>query len=285
MTKVNTGKLVIAAVVGAAFTALAGPAFAVTCNPPGGFDAFIADIKKEAAKQGISKRGLAALDGVTLDEKVLASDRRQHVFSQTFEQFSGRMISKDRMTKGSKHMLRYGSMLSRIEQQYGVPGGLLVAIWGLETDFGVVQGKLSIVRSTATLAFDCRRSEKFQGELIDALRIIDRGDIPADQMRGDWAGEIGQTQFLPSSYVKYAVDFDSDGRRDLVHSVADVLASTANYFKQHGWQRGQGWGPGEPNFAVIKQWNRADVYARTIALFAQKLEGTYSSKAAAMPTR
>ncbi|MBV9558549.1 MAG: lytic murein transglycosylase, partial [Pseudolabrys sp.] len=133
--------------------------------------------------------------------------------------------------------------------------------------------KMSIVRSTATLAFDCRRTDKFQGELVDALRIIDRGDMTSDEMVGDWAGEIGQTQFLPSSYVKYAVDFDGDGRRDLVRSVPDVLASTANYFKQKGWQRGQGYQPGQPNFEVIKEWNKADVYARTIAAFAEKLDG------------
>ena len=103
---------------------------------------------------------------------------------------------------------------------------------------------MSVVRSVATLAYDCRRTDKFQAELTDALRIIDRGDMASADMKGDWAGEIGQTQFLPSSYVKYAVNFDGRGHADLVHSVPDVLASTANYLKSHGWQRGQGWGPG-----------------------------------------
>jgi lytic murein transglycosylase len=203
---------------------------------------------------------------------VLAADKRQHVFKQSFEEFSGRMISKDRLAKAQKLMSQHASTIKRIEQQFGVPGGVVVAIWGLETDYGVNQGKMSIVRSTATLAYDCRRTDKFQGELADALRIIDRGDMTSEQMRGDWAGEIGQTQFLPSSHVKYAVDFDGDGRRDLVHSVPDVLASTANYLKGKGWQRGQGWNAGQPNFEVIKEWNKADVYARTIALFGQKLE-------------
>ncbi|MBV9346414.1 MAG: lytic murein transglycosylase [Pseudolabrys sp.] len=273
----------IFAIVLAGALAAGSSAFAAQCNPPGGFDAFIKDMRKDAAKGGVSPRGLAALDGITLDEKVLAADKRQGVFKQTFEQFSGRMISKDRLTKGGNHMLRHASMLSRIEQQFGVPGSVIVAIWGLETDFGVNQGKMSVVRSTATLAFDCRRSEKFQGELIDALRIIDKGDMTAEMMKGDWAGEIGQTQFLPSSYNKYAVDFDGDRRRDLVNSVPDVLASTANYLKGHGWQRGKGWGPDEPNFEVIKQWNKADVYARTIALFAQKLDGG-GPKAADVPS-
>jgi len=157
---------------------------------------------------------------------------------------------------------------------------VVVAIWGLETDYGVNQGKMSVVRSVATLAYDCRRTDKFQGELLDALRIVGRGDMASANMKGDWAGEIGQTQFLPSSYYKYAVDFDGNGRRDLVNSVPDVLASTANYLKGHGWQRGQGWGPGEPNFVVIKEWNKAEVYAKTIALFADKLDGGHSGKRA-----
>jgi lytic murein transglycosylase len=270
MTKVNAP--VLAALAGTVLLFNAAPAFAAKCNPPGGFAAFMAEFKKEAAGKGISNRALAALNGVTADDKVLAADKRQHVFKQSFEEFSGRMISKDRLAKAQKLMNQHASTIKRIEQQFGVPGGVVVAIWGLETDYGVNQGKMSIVRSTATLAYDCRRTDKFQGELADALRIIDRGDMTSEQMRGDWAGEIGQTQFLPSSYVKYAVDFDGDGRRDLVHSVPDVLASTANYLKGKGWQRGQGWNAGQPNFEVIKEWNKADVYARTIALFGQKLE-------------
>ena len=256
------------------------PASAAQCNHKDGFSGFIADYKKEASSQGITRRGLAALDGVTLDEKVIAADRRQHVFNQTFEQFSGRMISRSRLAKGERMMLVHASMLQRIERQFGVPGAVIVAIWGLETDYGVVHGKRSVVRSVATLAYDCRRSDKFHGELTSALRIIDRGDMTSQQMIGEWAGEIGQTQFLPSSYDKYAVDYDGDGRRDLVKSVPDVLASTANYLKGHGWQRGQDWNPGHPNFEVIKQWNKAEVYARTIALFADKLDGGSSSKRA-----
>ncbi len=268
-----------AALAGAVFFA-AAPAFAAQCNHHGGFNTFLAEFKKEAAGQGVSKRGLAALDGVTLDETVLAADRRQHVFKQTFEQFSGRMISRDRMVKGAKHIQQLAPLLRRMEQKFGVPAPVVVAIWGLETDYGVVQGKRSVIRSVATLAYDCRRTDKFQGELVNALRIIDRGDMTAAQMIGEWAGEIGQTQFLPSSYYKYAVDFDGDGRRDLVHSAPDVLASTANFLKSHGWQRGQGWGPGQPNFDVIKEWNKAEVYAKTIALFAEKLDAGRSLRGA-----
>jgi lytic murein transglycosylase len=253
---------------------LGTPALAATCNPPGGFAAFITDIKRDAAAQGIGRRGLAALHGITLDPAVLAADRRQGVFKQSFEQFSARMISRDRMTKGLRLMQVHASTLRKVEARYGVPGAVIVAIWGLETDFGVGNGRKQVIRSVATLAFDCRRTEMFQAQLLDALRIVDRGDLTPAEMRGDWAGDFGQTQFLPSSYYKYAVDFDGDGRRDLVHSVPDVLASTANYLKEHGWQRGQRWNEGDPNFEAIRGWNKAMVYAKTIAAFAEQLEGS-----------
>jgi lytic murein transglycosylase len=249
----------------------AAPALAVQCES-GGFEGWLESFKREAAGQGISQRGLAALDGVTFDQSVVSRDRRQGVFNQSFEQFSGRMISPDRMRVGSNKLKQYGSTLDRIEQRFGVPGAVLVAIWGLETDFGVNQGKFSVIRSLATLAYDCRRSEKFQAELMDALRIVDRGDLSPQEMRGAWAGEIGQTQFLPSSYLKFAVDFDGNGRRDLIHSAPDVLASTANYLKGYGWQRGQPWGPGTANFEVLREWNKSEVYAKTVAAFASRLD-------------
>jgi lytic murein transglycosylase len=253
-----------------AFFFSAAPATAVQCES-GGFEGWLESFKHEAAGQGISPRGLAALNGVTLDPAVVSRDRRQGVFSQSFEQFSGRMISPDRMRIGPRKLKQYAGTFVRIEQQFGVPGAVLVAIWGLETDFGVNQGNFSIIRSLATLAYDCRRSEKFQGELLAALKIVERGDLPAE-MRGDWAGEIGQTQFLPSSYLKYAVDFDGKGRRDLIRSAPDALASTANYLKGYGWQRGQPWDPGTANFAVLREWNKSEVYAKTVAAFASRLD-------------
>ncbi len=277
MTKVNA---TFAAALGCAVLIAAAPAFAAQCNHKGGFNSFITDFKKEAQAKGVSNKGLAALDGLTLDDKVLSLDKRQGVFKQSFEQFSGRMISRDRLAKGGKLMQQHSGTIKRIEQQYGVPGAVVIAIWGLETDYGVNQGKMSVVRSVATLAYDCRRTDKFQAELTDALRIIDRGAMASADMKGDWAGEIGQTQFLPSSYVKYAVNFGGRGNADLVRSAPDVLASTANYLKMHGWQRGQGWGPGQPNFVVIQEWNKAEVYAKTIALFADKLDGGHSIKGA-----
>jgi lytic murein transglycosylase len=263
-------KLISAAFVS---SALATPALAAKCDPPGGFDAFISEVRKDAAADGISARGLRALNGLTVDPSVLAADKRQGVFKQSFEEFSGRMISRDRMTKGLRHIQNLSPVLRKIEAQFGVPGVVLVAIWGLETDFGSHNGKKEVIRSVATLAFDCRRTEMFQAQLLDALRIVDRGDLTPEDMRGDWAGDFGQTQFLPSSYYKYAVDFDGDGRRDLVHSVPDALASAANYLKGHGWQKGQRWGEGTANFEAIRGWNKAMVYAKTIAAFAERLEG------------
>ncbi len=274
MSKINAA---IAAALTGAVLISAAPAFAAQCNHKGGFNGFIADIKKEAAAKGIKQTGLAALDGLTVDDKVLAADRNQKVFKQSFEEFSGRMISKDRMVKGARMLQQHADTIKKVEAKYGVPGAVIVAIWGLETDYGVNQGKMSVVRSVATLAYDCRRTDRFQGELFDALRIIDRGDMASADLKGDWAGEIGQTQFLPSSYVKYAVSIDGRGKADLVRNQADVIASTANYLKSHGWQRGQGWGPGQPNFSVIQQWNKAEVYAKTIALFADKLGGVGKS--------
>jgi lytic murein transglycosylase len=252
--------------------ACSAPSLAAQCG--GDFDAWLAEFSREAAAQGVSQRTIsAALAGLTPDPNVLTRDRSQRVFQQSFEQFSGRMISPDRMRRGPAMLTRYAATFAGIERQFGVPGPVLVAIWGLETDFGVNQGKLSIVRSVATLAHDCRRPEKFRGELMASLRIIDRGDMSAEELRGDWAGEIGQTQFLPSSYLKYAVDFDGNGKRDLIHSAPDALASTANYLKGYGWRRGEGWDEGSGNFSVLLEWNKARVYAKTIAAFADRLAG------------
>ena len=256
--------------LGALLAASAAPALAAPCGT-GTFEAWLEDFKKEASAKGISQPAIqAGLTGVSLDKAILARDHSQAVFNQSFEQFSGRMVPP-RLGRGSNMLKQYGSVLSRIEQAYGVPGEVLVAIWGLETDFGVNTGKFPTMRSLATLAYDCRRSDMFKAEMLDALRIIERGDIAPQEMRGAWAGEIGQTQFMPSSYIKFAVDFDGNGRRDLLHSAPDVLASTANFLASHGWQRGKDWGPGSANFAAIQEWNKSEVYAKTIGYFATQL--------------
>lgn len=252
----------------------AGQASAATCRDPAGFEKWLGDIRQEAAAQGISREAIqVGLSGVTFDQSVINKDRGQGVFKQSFEQFAGRMVSAGRLRGGANMLKRHAATLARIEQRFGVPGPVLVAIWGLETDFGAVRGNLPVIRSVATLAFDCRRTEFFQGHLFDALRIVDRGDLTPAEMRGAWAGEMGQTQFMPSSYIKYAIDFDGDGRADLLRSPADVLASTANYLKGHGWVKGGDWQPGSPNFEAIRAWNKSQVYSRTIAYFATKLAG------------
>ena len=228
--------------------------------------------KQEAIRQSISQQTIVSvLNGITYDPAIIARDHSQSVFQQSFEQFSGRMVSPDRLRKGANMLKRYGSILERIEDRYGVQGEVLVAIWGLESDYGVNQGKYSTVRSLATLAYDCRRSEKFQAELLDALRLIERGDLTSHEMIGAWAGEVGQTQFLPSTYLKFAVDFEGLGHRDLIHSALNALASTANYLKNYGWLSGRPWMEGTANLGVLQKWNESEVYAKTIAYFATRL--------------
>jgi lytic murein transglycosylase len=236
-----------------------------------GFQTWLESFKREAAARGISQGAItSALSGVTYDPSIISKDRHQGVFRQSFEQFSGRMVPP-RLGRGAALLKKNAGLFGRIEQQYGVPGPVLVAIWGLETDFGAGSGKEQTIRALATLAYDCRRSERFHDELLDALLLVQRGDLTPAQMRGAWAGEVGQTQFMPSSYLKFAVDFDHNGRRDLIHSSADALASTANYLKGYGWKRGQPWREGTANFQVILQWNKSTVYSKTIAYFASRL--------------
>jgi lytic murein transglycosylase len=190
---------------------------------------------------------------------------------QSFEEFAIPRINS-RFAKASRLMNEYASTLRKIEQQFGVPGSIVIALWGLETDFGTNTGKHDVLRATATLAFDCRRTEMFQNELFEALTLIEKGDVTPADLRGDWAGEFGQAHFLPSSYNKYAIDFDGNGKRDLIRSVTDTLGSAANYLKGYGWQAKQPWSEGTANFEVIRKWNRALVYAKTVAAFAEKLD-------------
>jgi lytic murein transglycosylase len=280
MPKLPTARafsLRVMAAVGAVLLAchVCAPVLAECGNDGAGFDAWLAHFKRTAIAQGISPATVeTALAGVTYDPTVVRLDRSQRSFKLSFEEFYARRVDAALIRRGQAHMRTHQATLARIEQRFGVPGPILIAIWGLETNYGAdSSGKYSILRSLATLAYDCRRSEFFTGHLLDALRIVQRGDLTLAQLRGGWAGEIGHTQFLPSGYYKYAVDFDGDGRRDLEHSVADMLASTANFLKGHGWQAGQSFEPGSANYDVLKDWNRAEVYQRTIAAMASKLGG------------
>ena len=249
-------------------------ALAAKCgNSAAGFSGWLAQFKKEAVAAGISQKVVAsALNGVTYDSRVIKLDRNQKHFNLSFEKF---YATRGRPLEGLVRS-RYQSnaaLLNKIESRYGVPGEVIVAIWGLETSFGANTGNMASIRSLATLAYDCRRSAFFTNELMAALSIVQRGDMSPSQMVGAWAGELGQTQFLATSYVKFAVDFDGDGRRDLIRSKADALASTANYLKAYGWKKGQSYQPGTANYAVLGQWNKAKVYQQTIAALAAKAGG------------
>jgi lytic murein transglycosylase len=253
----------------------AGDALAQCGSGPAGFDIWLQRFRLQAAAQGIrSGTVLSALSGISYDPTIIRLDRSQRSFKLSFKQFYARRVDGALINRGRSLMQRHRAVLDRIEQRFGVPGAVVIAIWGLETHYGAdTSGKYSIIRSLATLAYDCRRSEFFSGQLLDALRIVDRGDLTLAELRGGWAGEIGQTQFLPTPYVRFAVDFDGNGHKDLIHSVPDILASTANFLASHGWQRGAGWQPGSSNYAVIAEWNKADVYDRTIAAMADQLGG------------
>lgn len=255
---------------------LAAPttADAARCGNTGaGFSAWLDHIKGIAASKGISQRAInAGTAGLTYDANIIRLDRNQKSFKLSFEQFYARRVGPALLSKGRRLMAQHKSTLDRMEKRFGVPREVVIAIWGLETNYGSDgAGGRSILRSLATLAYDCRRSEFFTGQFLDGLRIIDRGDMTVAQLRGGWAGEIGQTQFLPTAYVRYAVDFDGDGRRDLVNSVPDVLASTASFLAGHGWKAGQSWEAGTANDAVLRDWNRAGVYRQTIAKMASIL--------------
>jgi lytic murein transglycosylase len=212
------------------------------CRNTGSFDVWLDSFSKEAIAQGISRATVAAaLDGITLDPGVIARDRRQGFFAQSFLTFSDKLISQNRIKNGLARLKQHRALFAKVEKDYGVPGPVIAGLWALESDYGASMGKLPVLRALATLAYDCRRSEKFRAELMDTLRIVDRGDLVPEEMIGSWAGELGQTQFLASHYLKHAVDYDGDGRRNLISSVPDVVASTANFLAHLGWRRGEPW--------------------------------------------
>ena len=260
-----------ALVIAFGFAVLATPSFAAKCG--GDFNVFVDAMSREAQAQGVSRNVIdQALGGVTQDQAVLNFDRRQRgTFNKTFEQYVSTRVGPARIKRATAMMQRHASLLSRIEARFGVPREIIVAIWTLETDNGGDMGKLSVFRVLATMAHDCRRTELFQGELLAALKIVQRGDLPINEMIGAYAGEIGQTQFLPSSYLKYGVDFDGNGHVDLRRSIPDVLASTANLLKTAGWKAGQPYGEGTDNFQAMREWNRATIYRKTIGYFADQL--------------
>jgi lytic murein transglycosylase len=226
----------------ALFLSLAGPA-AAACNDGGAeFPAWLAGVRAEALKSGLPAAAVdRALNGVTFDPQVIRRDRGQGVFQQSFLQFSDRMVSRDRLTRGPKLMAANADLLARVERAYGVPGPVLVAFWGLETDFGADKGKFDIIRSLATLSYDCRRADFFRPQLLAAIRLVAKGDLTHEEMVGDWAGEAGHLMMSAGEYDKWGVDFDGDGKRNVIKSLPDAFASGASFLAGAGWKRGQPW--------------------------------------------
>ena len=220
----------------------------------GDFETWKQGVAAEARAAGVGRIGLDALEKATVDDKVLARDRAQGVFSQTFNQFSGRMISAYRLKQGKALLQKHADIFARAEQEYGVPGPIVTAFWALETDFGAVQGDFHTLNALVTLAHDCRRPQVFRPQLVPLLTLIDRGTVPAD-VKGAWAGEIGQTQMLPIDYLADGVDGDGDGEVDLRNDVADVIMTTAKKLQMKGWKRGQPWVE-EARVPEIMDWSQ-----------------------------
>lgn len=207
-----------------------------------GFPAFLNGVRQEAAAAGIGPAGQAALTRARFEPDYIRLDRNQPEGKQTFAKYLSNTITKARVERGQRLMAEHQALLNRISRQYGVPARFIVALWGKETDFGRNSGGQSTIDALATLAYEGRRADFFRSELINALRIIDQGHIDANDMIGSWAGAMGQCQFMPSSFFKYAVDGDGDGRIDIWNDLADVFASTANYLKTEGWNNAEPWG-------------------------------------------
>ena len=212
-------------------------------QPTQSFSEWQADFRAQALKAGINPLVFDnAFAGITPDMSVIKADRSQPEFSRPVWEYLDGALSPLRVRNGQRLLEQNAELLGRIEQRYGVDRQALVSVWGMESNFGSFQGNKSVIRSLATLAYEGRRPEFAQSQLIAALKIIQEGDISPEKMLGSWAGAMGQTQFIPTTYETHAVDFDGDGRRDIWNSSADALASTAHYLQSSGWKQGQPWG-------------------------------------------
>lgn len=233
-------------IAGSVLLAAGAPTIALaksTCVNQGSFSDWKKEFRQEVVKAGVKPDTIRrTYDQVTFQPDIIRRDRRQSFFSLTFAEFSKRLVSSHRLRTGAKKLKQRAAEFQRAEQKYGVPGEVITAFWALESDFGLGTTKQSqIFNSLATLAYDCRRPELFREQLIAAMKIIDRGYLELPRMVGSWAGELGQTQFLPSHYLEFAKDADGDGRRDLIRSDPDIIHSTAAYIQHLGWKRGEPW--------------------------------------------
>lgn len=212
-------------------------------SAPGEFDAWLAGLRAEAADRGISEATLdRALSGLRPIEQVIEFDRDQPEFRESVRTYLDRRVSDHRIRRGRRLFRQNRALLHEIGRRYGVPGRYLVALWGIESNYGRQPGAFPVIGALATLAWDDRRPDFYRSELLHALSILDEDGIGADAFVGSWAGATGQVQFMPSTYVRFAVDGDGDGRRDIWQSPSDALASAAHYLEESGWERGYTWG-------------------------------------------
>lgn len=252
--------------------AFAGPALAAQCgNTANGFDAWKAAFASEAAKAGVGQRGLQALANARYATGTIAADRNQKSFKYSLSKFMQVRGADTIVAQGRKRKARNAGFYQSLEQRYGVPAGVILAIHGMETGFGGFMGKSSVVSAITTLAYDCRRSAFFVPHAVGALKLVDQGSIDG-ATKGAKHGELGHTQFLPGNALRYGVDADGNGRVDL-YNQTDALASTAHFLRKKGWKPGQGYQEGQPNFKVIKQWNAATVYQQAIAIMGARIDG------------
>ena len=215
----------------------------VPALPPPPFDVWLNDVRVEAASRGIREEILdRTLSGITPVAQILERDRTQTEFVLDVDTYLKRRVTRDTVRTAQRMLSRHRSLLLKISKRYGVPSRVIVAVWGLESNFGRFAGVRPTIPTLATLAYDPRRSAFFREELFSALQILNRGDIELDRLKGSWAGALGQPQFMPSSYLQYAEDFDGDGRRDIWTSPPDIFASVANYLHKHGWKAAHTWG-------------------------------------------
>lgn len=239
MARLRTLLIALLTVVGLGVAACAAPTRAEQPN----FQAWLQDLRREAAAAGISQATLdAALSDVSPIERVIELDRRQPEYTQTFWSYLDKRVTPERIARGRELLVQHRALLARVQARYGVQPRFLVAFWGLETNFGQYTGGYPVVGALATLAYDERRGDFFRKELLNALRILDEGNVTPSAMQGSWAGAMGQLQFMPSTFVHYAVDFDGDGKRDIWNSLPDVFASAANYLSSIGWRGDLIWG-------------------------------------------
>jgi len=228
------------------------------CRNTADFGAWLAAFKKEALAKGISQSALAAASPyMVLDQRIINIDRGQKFFAQNFIEMSDKMLV-GRIGNGQAQVKKNAALFAREDKDFGVPASVITAFWALESDFGSGQGKDQAIKSLTTLAYDCRRSDMFRGHLFDELRLIERGDLAPAEMVGSWAGELGQTQMMPSEYLKNAVDYDGDGRRNLIKSATDVIGSTGAYLVSLGWKRDQPWLQ-EVHVSQNVPWDQADL--------------------------